>query len=89
MAVLGGLVVDPDLTYSEEDWDIATPDPWPQGMRIFDLTSFEWKTSYDAAAAPYTTPKNVTDFIEERAFQTPEWSSPVVESWFMSTKERR
>ena len=34
-----------------------TPDPWDQGLGIFDMSAMEWKDSYDPNAAAYTSPE--------------------------------
>ena len=32
---------------------ISTPDPWKQGMGIYDLSSLQWKNRYECKTAPY------------------------------------
>ncbi len=31
----------------------ATPDPWTNGLGIYDMSALSWANSYDANAAPY------------------------------------
>ena len=33
------------------------PDPWDQGLGVFDMSAMEWKDSYDPNAAAYTSPE--------------------------------
>ncbi|KAF6813367.1 kelch repeat protein [Colletotrichum musicola] len=42
-------------------------DPFPQGLGVFDLTGLEWKTQYDAGAAPHETPDIVKSWYDEGA----------------------
>ncbi len=49
-----------DVTYGK--WSI---DNAPQGLGIFDLTEMTWGSSYDASAAPYTTPRIVKDWYSK------------------------
>ncbi len=42
-----------------------SPDPFTQGIGIFDMTSMEWMPSYNANAAPYESPSVVKDWYAE------------------------
>lgn len=50
----------------ETDWNIwgevALPDPYPQGIGIFDMTEMKWQSSYIADAPAYQSPKPVRDW---------------------------
>lgn len=37
-------------------------DPWYQGIGVFDMTALQWKTSYEANAAPYVAPDIVRKY---------------------------
>ena len=37
--------------------DKVIPDPWPQGLGIFDMSAMEWKANYDPEAKAYVSPK--------------------------------
>ena len=37
--------------------DKMIPDPWPQGLGIFDMSAMEWKANYDPEAKAYVSPK--------------------------------
>lgn len=58
MLVVGGV--------DENIWNSLTPDPWPQGLGIFDMTDLKWKTDYDANAEDYETPSTVRLWYEEK-----------------------
>lgn len=37
--------------------DSIIPDPWPQGLGIFDMSAMEWKENYDPEAKAYISPE--------------------------------
>lgn len=37
------------------------PDPWPNGINVFDMNTLQWRTEYDRNASAYQTPAIVTD----------------------------
>ena len=41
-------------------------DPMAQGLQIFDMTEMTWSSSYDAQAAPYTSPQVVKDWYQQK-----------------------
>jgi hypothetical protein len=43
-----------------------TPDPFPQGLGLFDMTSLNWTTYYNASAAPYEQSALVAEFYRHR-----------------------
>ena len=62
MVVIGGL----DPTVGDVDpwtWN-SPPDPWPQGIGVFDLTALQWKDSYEAKAPHYSAPDIVTQYYQ-------------------------
>lgn len=80
MVSIGGQVA------NESAWEAALPDslpdPWQQGLGLFDLTAMEWKARYDADAAPYITPDPVKAFYQQNGRYPSSWTSSVVQSWF-------
>lgn len=42
------------IYWGSELEQVSSPDPFPQGLGIFDLNSLEWKDEYRADAAAYT-----------------------------------
>lgn len=55
------------------------PDPWTNG--IFDMTAFDWSSSYDANAADYESPAVVKKYYSS-SFTTPSWSNPTLAEVF-------
>ncbi|KAJ3955659.1 hypothetical protein N0V92_007807 [Colletotrichum tropicale] len=41
------------------------PDPWPNGLGLFDMTDWAWKTDYDAEAKDYETANTIRDWYEK------------------------
>ena len=89
MVSIGGLVTDISLEVTSDALISNTnnnlPDPWLQGIGIFDLTAMEWKEEYDPAAAPYVTPDAVKAFYQRNGRGPASWSNGVVQAWFTET----
>lgn len=86
MVSIGGIVTNSTAT-SIDDQDIGTidhslPDPWQQGLGVFDLTAMEWKEEYDSSAAPYITPDAVKAYYQQNGRDPASWTSDVVRAWF-------
>ena len=58
------------------------PDPWAQGLGVFDLTRLEWSDGYDADAAPYESPAVVARFYAQGGLASVPWSSDAVRALF-------
>lgn len=63
MIIIGGV----DPTYShryvgEADASNFPPDPWPQGVGVFDMTALKFKDSYQAKAGAYQTPDIIKNY---------------------------
>ncbi|KAF4926614.1 Kelch repeat-containing protein [Colletotrichum viniferum] len=56
-------------------------DPWPNGLGMFDMTDWEWKTDYDAEAKDYETANTIRDW----GLTSVAWSSETVQKLFIST----
>lgn len=80
MISVGGMVATNSIP-SDELVD-GTVDPWDQGIGVFDMSDFEWKSSYDASAGSYVTPSIIKEYYE-RNEQYPDWDDTVVEKWFV------
>lgn len=74
MIVTGGLAA---ISLSKQPTD-----PWRQGLGIFDLTTLEWKSSYDPSAEPYQSPRMIKESIANDGQYPSSWDSPTVEGWF-------
>lgn len=48
-----------------EAWN-GTADPWTQGIGVFDMSTLEWKNSYNASAKPYTPPTIVQNYYKQK-----------------------
>jgi hypothetical protein len=46
-------------------YDFTIPDPYVQGIGIFDATAVVWKSQYDVDAPPYPSPKPVKYWYSE------------------------
>lgn len=44
------------------DTQNAPPDPWPQGVGVFDMTSLKFQDSYRAKAGAYKTPDTIKTY---------------------------
>lgn len=62
-----------------------TPDIWPNGIGIFDMTAMEWSDRYVASADAYVTPKAVKDYIKKNGQYPSTWDDPTVEQYFVSS----
>jgi hypothetical protein len=60
---IGGL--DNPQSSANEDLDYTIPDPFTQGIGIFDMTAAAWKNGYDADALPYQTPQIVKEWYAD------------------------
>lgn len=63
----------------------SNPDPWKQGLGIFDLTAMEWSDGYDADAPAYESPQVVKDWYDGESYAEPDWSSDTVKALFSRT----
>ena len=83
MAVTGGMVVDKVSAKARgESYGYPIPDPWHQGIGVFDLSEMGWKDSYDADAEPYTTPKSMKSYLDEHGQYPSAWTSETNKAWF-------
>lgn len=41
------------------------PDPFPQGVGIFDMATLQWTDGYDAGAAAYETHESIRKFYDD------------------------
>ena len=61
---------------------VDAPDPWPQGLGIFDLSAMQWSDSYDSSASAYVTPQLMKAYIEEHGPYPSTWSDSTVKEVF-------
>jgi hypothetical protein len=77
LAVVGGVPVTSDSTL-----DYIPPDPWPNGIGIFDMSAMEWTDGYDPNGATYVTPDVVKEYYQNNGRYPASWSSDDVKGWF-------
>ncbi|KAE9577418.1 hypothetical protein CGMCC3_g6564 [Colletotrichum fructicola] len=58
----------------------STPDPWPLGLGIFDMTELRWTNRYDPNAGGYDSPKVVKDWYSQG--NVANWVSPELKALF-------
>ncbi|KAI2465088.1 hypothetical protein F4781DRAFT_41395 [Annulohypoxylon bovei var. microspora] len=51
----------------------TTPDPWKQGLGVYDMTEMKWTDSYDPNAADYESPAVVADWYAQGGLDTVSW----------------
>jgi len=78
MVVTGGL----DPASASQRQQFFTPDNWSQGIGVFDMTTLQWKDSYDAEAKAYVTPKVVKSWYAANGPYPATWDNAVVEGLF-------
>ncbi|KAK0723587.1 hypothetical protein B0T26DRAFT_643998 [Lasiosphaeria miniovina] len=62
------------------------PDPFPQGLGLFDMTDLTWSKEgqYKADAEPYQSPNAVKDWYSKTDLSTLSWSSSEVKELFVT-----
>ena len=45
--------------------NIWSPDPWVEGVAVFDMTALLWKEKFEASAEPYVAPEIVKQFYNQ------------------------
>ncbi|KAK3985859.1 hypothetical protein QBC44DRAFT_361980 [Cladorrhinum sp. PSN332] len=63
--------------------NILDPYPWLQGLGIFDLSSLNWSSSYDANADEYESPEVVNQWYSREGLRSVAWSSLEVKGLFV------
>jgi hypothetical protein len=82
MVVAGGAPVANNATTLQ----YIPPDPWPNGVAIFNLTAMEWSGEYDPHAPAYVSPSVVKEYYRANS-RYPEWSSDQVKIWITRGSE--
>lgn len=63
-----------------EGW--TDPDPWPNGLGVFDITEMRWKDGYEADGAAYESSEMVKQWYNEGGRDNVSWSSEDVKVLF-------
>lgn len=66
--------------------DFSDPDPWAQGLGVFDMTSLRWTDGYASDATAYDTPEVVKQFYQDGGLGKVQWASDEVKNLFSSSK---
>lgn len=66
--------------------EFADPDPWAQGLGVFDMTALRWTDGYTNDAAAYDTPEVVKQFYRDGGLGKVQWTSDEVKGLFSSSK---
>jgi Kelch motif len=78
MVVTGGL----NPATADQKQLLSTRDNWTQGIGVFDMTTLQWKDSYDADAEAYVTPEVVKSWYAANGAYPATWDNAVVEGLF-------
>ncbi|KAI1079504.1 hypothetical protein F5B20DRAFT_166805 [Whalleya microplaca] len=62
----------------------ASPDPWKQGLGIFDMSKMEWTKSYDSGAADYESPAVLDEWYRRGGMDFVSWKSDEVKRLFIN-----
>lgn len=62
---------------------LVDPDPWAQGLGIFDLTDMTWSASYDPDAAAYDSPDVVKTWYSQGGLDAVDWDSDALKTLFV------
>ncbi|KAL2290544.1 hypothetical protein FJTKL_15608 [Diaporthe vaccinii] len=65
--------------------EFADPDPWTQGLGVFDMTALRWTDGYANDAEAYDTPEVVKQFYRDGGLDKVQWTSDEVKNLFSST----
>lgn len=72
------------LSIGGSDKARTDPDPAPQGLLLFDMTTLQWKDSYDANAAAYERANDLKAWYGNGSLDKVEWSSEEVRKLFVT-----
>ncbi|CAG8953120.1 hypothetical protein HYFRA_00003318 [Hymenoscyphus fraxineus] len=55
-----------------------SPEPWSNGLGIFDMTTLKWSENYDSKAQDYTPHSMVTTVYSDASIHPTNWSNPAL-----------
>jgi len=61
---------------------LLDPDPWRQGLGVFDMTRMAWSDGYRADAEAYDSPAIVREWYAQGGLKSVTWASPELERLF-------
>ncbi|KAL7628091.1 hypothetical protein AAE478_002288 [Parahypoxylon ruwenzoriense] len=62
----------------------TTPDPWKQGLGVYDMSEMKWADSYETDAADYQSPTVVVDWYAQGGMGMIVWDSDAVKELFIN-----
>lgn len=65
MIMIGGFDQDQLVPVYPDNWN-SSPDPWEQGIGVFDMTELQIKDAYNASASAYVSPDIVAQYLNSR-----------------------
>ncbi|RWA04261.1 hypothetical protein EKO27_g10845 [Xylaria grammica] len=80
MLAVGGQGIYPDGQVSTHD-----PDPWPQGIGVFDLQKLDWVDSYQPNSTQYQIPQVIDDWYRAGGLERVSWSRQDTKALFIET----
>jgi Kelch motif len=60
-------------------------DPYPYGMKVFDMTEMQWAEGFNATAAPYVPPDAITAYYSQNGKFPSKWTDPGLKDLFSPT----
>ncbi|KAI0172257.1 hypothetical protein GGR52DRAFT_461214 [Hypoxylon sp. FL1284] len=79
MVSYGGVDGGADLSSST-----TTPDPWKQGLGIFDMSEMKWADSYDPNMTDYNTPDVISNWYTQGGMEDVCWTNDAVKQLFVN-----
>ncbi|KAK4452121.1 kelch repeat-containing protein [Podospora aff. communis PSN243] len=64
---------------------LLDPDPWKNGLGVFDMSRLAWSNGYKADAAPYESPSVVSEWYLQGGAKSVVWANAEVEELFAET----
>jgi len=62
----------------------VAPDPWTNGLAVFDMNAFSWTDHYNAGSGPYVQPSVIKEYYSNN-YQEPTFSDPALAKAFAYT----
>ncbi|KAK1625716.1 hypothetical protein BDP81DRAFT_496323 [Colletotrichum phormii] len=85
MVIVGGRNTTKTSQENVAGW--ALPDPWPQGLGLFDMKEWIWKSEYNATAEKYESHQEIESWYREIGTASVTWSSDEAKSFFLPKSE--
>ncbi|KAI9774109.1 MAG: hypothetical protein M1840_005202 [Geoglossum simile] len=70
-------------SFVQLDTSFNDTDPYPYGMKVFDMTAMKWTDGFNASAAPYTPPDAITAHYRQNGQYPLKWTNPALKDVFL------